>query len=82
MRIVASKRLAVVATFVAAALVGGCASTTAIEQTAANADPVPKETLKPGVRVITREEIEEVNGQHDLSRALSLLVPGLYVSGH
>jgi hypothetical protein len=69
-------------TLVAAALLSGCAATTAIEPKAAKADSAPTETLKPGVRVISREEIEAVNGQHDLARALSILVPGLTVRGH
>jgi thioredoxin reductase len=66
----------------AAAVLAGCASTTVTRETAASADPVAREDLKPGVRVITRQEIEEVNGQHDLARALSILVPGLSVRGH
>ncbi len=58
----------------------GCATTSAPPREA-KVEKMGQEDRRviPGQRVITREEIEAVGGQHDLARALTILVPGLSI---
>jgi hypothetical protein len=64
----------------AATLSVGCATTSAPPREP-QAEKLGQEDKRfiPGQRVITREELESVGGQHDLGRALTILVPGLSI---
>jgi uncharacterized protein YceK len=64
-----------------AVLASGCASIPATD-TAGQAKPTrladgSRAKLTPGVRVVTRAELESGGANQDLPRALSILVPGL-----
>lgn len=83
-----AKLLIVPAIAASVGLLAGCATTGTADAARATVAPTPEPTRTdwaqrdPGVRVLTREELEIAGGSQDMARALSLLVPGLRVSPH